>query len=335
MLQGGRRPQTACPPIQDMSALMLKRLNLVLPITLLYGLLLYVIIWVPGFEALPFLSGIFLMPMAIGSITCALNDPDGVKPLRNSVEKSWLGLLLLTLIVMIFFHEGVICVVMITPIYLPFSAFGCWITRYWVSRPSRRNTTLSIALLPLLALPLEGKIAWPDYFGEVTSVIEISASPEIIWAHTVEIPNLDPSALPWTFSHKVLQVPQPLDARMEGAGVGAVRYLTWTKDVHFREVITLWDENRRLGWDFGFDPDSIPPTIDRHIRVDSDYLHLARGEYVLEPLVDGRTRLRLTTRYRISTMMNPYLALWGRLFLDDFHSVVLDQVKERSEKAAG
>ncbi|MDF3608479.1 hypothetical protein PE067_21450 [Paracoccus sp. DMF-8] len=316
------------------AAPLLARLKLVVPILLIYGLLLYAIIWQPYRGFLPALSGMVLLPMAIGSLSAALLDPQARRPLFDSILLSWGAFAVLFVVLAVLAGEGVICMVMVTPIYLPASALGCWVTRLWVTRQARRNTVSMFAALPLLALPLDAMVAWPDHLGSVTTVIEIAAPAHVIWDHTVEIPDIDASRLPWTFSHGVLQVPQPLDARIEGQGKGAVRHLTWTKGVTFREIITEWDLNRRLVWDFGFDPQSIPPGIDDHIRVDSPYLKLASGEYVLEPLDDQRTRLVLTTRYRVSTPLNSYLKIWSHVFLNDFHSVVLHEIRLRSEQAA-
>ena len=128
--------------------------------------------------------------------------------------------------------------------------------------------------------------------------------------------------------------PRPLDARLDRHGPGATRYLTWTSGVHFREHITEWDQNRRLGWTFGFDPDSIPAEIDSHLRPDAEESKLLRGEYVLEPLPGGRTRLLLTTHYEVSLPLNGYGRWWADRLLGDFHSVVLDVVKQRAETAA-
>ncbi len=186
-------------------------------------------------------------------------------------------------------------------------------------------------MLPLLLAPLETYFTYEMVDDQFTSVIEIDASPADIWAETIEIRNIAPPERQRTFSHDVVGVPKPVDARMEGQGVGAVRQLQWTDGVRFQEVVTAWDENRRLAWDFRFGPDSIPDHVEAHIDVDSSYLKLARGEYVLEPLADGRSRLTLTTHYRIATPINAYCKLWGRIFLNDFHSTVLKVIKTRVE----
>ncbi len=74
--------------------------------------------------------------------------------------------------------------------------------------------------------------------------------------------------------------------------------------------------------------------MEAHIKVDSTYLKLAQGDYRLEPLTNGHTRLTLTTHYQIATPIDFYCDLWGKLFLNDFHGVVLKVIRDRSEKVA-
>jgi len=223
---------------------------------------------------------------------------------------------------------------MAAPFFMVFSALGSAVT-LWIIRQfrSRRSTTLVIAL-PLLVLPAELQMSYTPRDAPVTTDVEIAAPPEVVWQQTVEIRNVRPDELSWTFSHGILGVPQPVDARLEGEGVGAVRQLQWTRGVNFQEIVTQWEENRLLAWDFRFGPGSIPPEVEAHIKVDSTYLKLAQGDYRLEPLADGHTRLTLTTRYRIATPIDFYCDLWGKLFLNDFHGVVLKVIRDRSEKIA-
>lgn len=309
------------------------RLKLVVPIVVAYGLLIYALVWLPHFDGLPLIAGLILMPMAMGSLTAALYDPEAKQSFGKTFNAILVILLVFTLLTVVLFAEGIICIAMALPIFLPAAALGAYLTRIWVESRQRRNTTISLALLPLLVLPLDWAIAWPNHLGEVTSTIVIAAPADVVWDHTINIPDLDPSGLKWTVSHNILHLPQPLDARMKGEGVGAVRYLKWHQGIHFREIVTEWDQDRHLAWTFGFDPDSIPPTIDAHINVNGPNLSLVSGNYTLEPQPNGTTRLTLTTRYRVATPMNSYLNLWGYLLLNDFHTVVLDEIDRRATSA--
>ncbi|WP_433760790.1 SRPBCC family protein [Brucella anthropi] len=323
-----KSPETASPDSSE-------RLAVAVPIAFVYGLLLYVMIWSGQYaDAMPVIAGLMLLPMAVASLASSLSDPRAQKSLWRHVRMGWAIIAGLVVISMVFFHEAGICVAMAAPFFMVFSALGSTVT-LWIIRQfrSRRTTTLVIAL-PLLVLPAELQMSYTPHDGAVTTVIEIAAPPEVVWQQTVEIRNVRPDELSWTFSHGVLGVPQPVDARLNGTGVGAVRDLQWTHGVNFQEIVTQWEENRFLAWDFRFGPGSIPPEVEAHIKVDSTYLKLAQGDYRLEPLTNGHTRLTLTTHYQIATPIDFYCDLWGKLFLNDFHGVVLKVIRDRSEKIA-
>ncbi|OJY78590.1 MULTISPECIES: hypothetical protein [unclassified Rhizobium] len=303
---------------------------------LVYGLLLYIVIWASDYwDALPFFAGLIFMPMAIASVGSCILDPRAKSKLWHHVRVIWMIIAILIVLTIIFFNEAGMCVVMAAPFFMGFSALGSALTLVTIRFfRSRRSSTLVIAL-PLIVLPMEPHISYEPHEGSVTTTIDIAAPPDLVWNQTIEIPNVRPEELSWTFSHNLLGLPQPVDARLDSRGVDGVRQLQWTRGIRFQEIITHWDENRSLAWKFHFAPDAIPAAVEAHIKVDSAYLKLTGGAYDLQPLPGGRTRLTLTTRYRIATPINIYCDFWGKVFLNDFHSVVLKVIRDRSEKIAG
>lgn len=302
---------------------------------LVYGLIIYLMVWSGDREVLPAISGLILMPMGIASVMTVLADPRGQGSIWRHICIGWAIIAALVLLSVVLFQEGGICVVMAMPVFLVASAAGSALAtlalRAW---RSPRGASL-LVVLPLIGLPIEPMLPAPELDGRVTSVIEIAAPPQQVWRHTVEIPRIAPQELKRTFSHSIAGIPQPVDARLEGHGVGAVRHLRWSRGVTFQEIVTGWEENRALSWTFRFGPESIPRAIEAHIRLDRAYLKIADGAYRLEPLPGGRTRLTLTTQYRIATPINAYCDWWGQIFLNDFHGVVLEVIRARAEKAAG
>lgn len=313
----------------------LERLRIAVPVAIAYGLLLYVVIW-RGYhmDSMPLIAGLILLPMAVASLASSLSDPRAEKRLWRHVRMSWMIIAGLVVLSVIVFREGGICVAMAAPCFAISSAFGSWLTLWLIRRLRAPRSTALVVVLPLIVFPAEHYFTYAPHDGSVMSVIDIAAPPDVVWRQTVEIRNVRRDELSWTFSHGIVGVPQPVDARMEGEGVGAVRELQWTRGVRFQEIVTRWEKDRLLAWDFRFGPHSIPPAIEAHIKVDSSYLKIANGDYRLEPLPGGGTRLTLTTRYRIATPINFYCDLWGRLFLNDFHGVVLKVIRDRSERVA-
>jgi hypothetical protein len=231
-------------------------------------------------------------------------------------------------------REGGVCMIMAAPLFYAAGLAGAALARVFLRMRGGRALCLTLVVLPLVALPSERGAHYPTRQAEVITVVKIAAPPETVWRHTVSIPEIDPRALPATFSHAVAGAPRPVRAILDGHGVGAVRKLTWTNGVHFEEHVTRWTADRALAWDFRFGPDSIPVAVERHIDVQSQYLNLESGDYQLEPLAGGRTRLTLRTRYRLTTPINGYCKMWGDIFLNDFHRVVLAIIRQRAEADA-
>lgn len=309
------------------------RLKLGIGLAVIYGLILYLIFWTDH-GAIIFLSGLVLTPMAIASIFSAAADPLGQASVFKHMKYVLFVMLALLALSIIFFKEGGICVVMAAPFMLVGGILGSTITVKMLRNRHMKAGPPLMIVLPLLMGVVEPHLDYKTVQEQVVSVVEIDAPPSVVWAQTVEIRNIDKSELKPTFSHAIVGTPKPLDARMEGYGVGAVRQLEWTQGVTFEEVVTEWQPDRKLAWDFRFTQASIPDHVEAHIDVDSGYLKIANGDYVLEALADNRTRLTLTTRYQMATPINIYCKLWGKVFFNDFHNTVLKVVKDRSERLA-
>ena len=86
-----------------------------------------------------------------------------------------------------------------------------------------------------------------DTTPEVTSVvssIEIDAPPDVVWKHLIEFPPIpEPDELLFKTG-----IAYPINARIEGTGVGAIRHCNFTTG-SFVEPITIWDAPRLLRFD--------------------------------------------------------------------------------------
>ena len=86
-------------------------------------------------------------------------------------------------------------------------------------------------------------------------------------------------------------------------------------------------------------PDAHRPQIhpDRsgyeHVTVGGKFFDVLYGEYRLEPLSNGGTRLHLLSRHRVSTDFNWYAHLWTDAVMSDLQQRILLVVKNRSELA--
>ncbi len=295
-----------------------------------YGLILYVLGFF--FQTEYFNQGFFvslvLPPLCLGAMAQTVFDP-------AREQNHWrillyaLGLTALMLAILWLLKvETLICIVMLLPIIIPLEMVGVVLARSYLGQ---NKTTMNAALflLPLLALPAERFVTYPQSASVVTSEIIIDAPADVVWGHTVVIPTIQEHERIWTLSHMLLGAPQPVSAEVDGNQ----RQLKWTKGVRFQETITERVQNVRLAWDFSFnDPESLA-SFDPHVSPNSETLRVANGFYQLSATEDGRTLVQLETHYTVRSPFNSYLNWWGHLFLNDFQNSVLAVIKSRSEGA--
>lgn len=228
--------------------------------------------------------------------------------------------------------EGAICILMAVPILFPIGLMGAILGRSIVietSRPHResRGMMWCVAGLPVLAA-IEGMFA-PDPTFSVTSIIDIQAPAETVWQQVVAFPEITAEPA-WFFRSGIAA---PLRARIEGSGVGAIRYCEFTTGT-FVEPITVWEENRQLAFDVTEQPEPMfeltpyrhihPPHLDGAFRS-------TRGEFRLQPLPGGGTRLTGTTWYELKMHPQMYWTLWSDELVHQIHFRVLNHIREVAE----
>ncbi|MGH7150622.1 MAG: hypothetical protein ACREIU_07990, partial [Planctomycetota bacterium] len=130
-----------------------------------------------------------------------------------------------------------------------------------------------------------------------------------------------------------LGVAAPIGARIEGEGVGAIRRCIFTTG-EFVEPIEVWAPGRELAFSVVAQPDPMreltlwrgprPPHLD-------GYLESTRGQFLLEPLPGGRTRVIGRTWYRTNMVPEAYWRLWADRIIEAIHLRVLRHVASLAE----
>ena len=165
--------------------------------------------------------------------------------------------------------------------------------------------------------------------GEI-NVIDIKAAPDVIWNNIASVRAIRQKRLA-SWSHRI-GFPNPVEATLSHEGVGGVRHATFTGGLYFLEKVNVWEPERRLGFTIAAQTDLIPPTtLDEHVRVGGPYFDALRGEYRLEPLGNGTTRLHLSSRHRISTDFNWYAHLWSDAVMFNLQKRILVVIRQRCE----
>ncbi len=239
-----------------------------------------------------------------------------------AVSVGGLGLLLFAL-------EGLICVAMAVPLMLPLGGLGGLMGKAIAESTRRPGSELLAALTLLPVWALAESYSTGTARHEVITSVEINAPPAVVWQHVIGFPDLPPPS-EWYFRWGIAC---PERARIEGQGVGAIRYCEFSTGT-FVEPITHWEPGRRLAFDVTDQP---APMVElspyRHIHPPhlDGYLRSNRGEFRLIALPQGRTRLEGSTWYELDMFPQTYWTLWSDFLIHRIHERVLLHVKRLSE----
>ena len=237
--------------------------------------------------------------------------------------------------------EGIGCLIMLMPLALPIATLGAACGYAIQTRPGRRygeTNTLWATTLTLPALIIaEARMpphAPPELFA-VTTVVEIDAPPEKVWPNVIEFGEITAPPAEMLFRAGVAY---PLRARIEGRGVGAVRYCEFSTGA-FVEPIEVWDEPRLLKFAVTQNPPPMrewspwkirPPHLD-------NFLVSHGGQFRLIELPGGggssgkRTRLEGTTWYEHRMQPAGYWRLWSDWIIHRIHLRVLNHISACAE----
>jgi len=242
------------------------------------------------------------------------------------------GLACLSLVA--FAREGAICIVMALPLTLPLAILGA-LVGYAVQRGRRGGAVMPPALCSVaLVLPgimgVEAAVDPQPSVRPVTTSVVVDAPPEVVWRHVVAFPRL-PAPREAVFRAGIAY---PIGARIEGRGVGAIRRCRFSTG-DFVEPITVWDAPNRLAFSVARQPPpmkELSPYGDVHPPHLDGFLRSRRGEFALQRLPGGRTRLTGTTWYENRMWPETYWRGWSDALIHRIHLRVLRHVRALSER---
>ncbi len=283
------------------------------------------IYWEGSYGAVMFLGG----PLMMGATAAYVDNRHYSRGFGSAFALGAVTICFGLLAFMLFALEGAVCLVMAAPLMVPLGAVGGLLGKAIADRVSagRHQLMAAVALAPLAA-GWEARVApSPEY--AVVSSVEIDAPSETVWKNVVAFPEL-PAERPWYFRWGISC---PERARIEGHGVGAVRYCEFTTGA-FVEPITRWDQPRWLAFDVVEQPDPMfelsfhehvhPPHLD-------GYLRSTHGEFRLIALPTGGTRLVGSTWYRLRMYPAWYWTGWSDGLIHRIHERVLEHIKRLAE----
>lgn len=298
-----------------------------------YGLLLH-FSFEQKVQMLQIVSTVFLLiaPFCVGAVTVLASARGAPMPLGRAQAIAALSMLLFLLGLFVLMFEGIICLVLISPVFFAASAVGALIAALVNNHWHRPGTLHCFIVLPFLLGPLESILPPADSVQLVSSTILIQATPEEVFDQLANVQQIKPDELGFSLMH-LIGLPRPIAADMSGSGVDAVRTSRWEKAVAFEERITVWQRPTAMHYAFHIPPGGIPrDALDRHVEMGGEYFTVVDGGYDLRPTSEG-TELRLSTRFENKSRLQLYGNLWGKMVLADFHRSILGLMKHRAERA--
>ena len=225
--------------------------------------------------------------------------------------------------------EGLICIVMALPIALPLGVLGaCLVYRAASSRAATGGGLLMMLVLAPASLTWDAQARPP--LLEVHTAIAIAASPEQVWKNLVAFSEL-PEPQEWYFRAGIAY---PIRARIEGSGVGAIRYCEFSTGP-FVEPIEVWDELRLLRFRVTENPAPMhewspyAKVLPKHLH---GYLISKQGQFRLTRLPNNRTMLEGTTWYQHGLWPAEYWRWWSDAIIHRIHLRVMNQIRTLAEE---
>ena len=276
-------------------------------------------------------SFIYLSPLLVGAVTVYVAELQQRRTWGYYLWAPFVANVLYVLGTMVIMLEGLVCALLIVPLFGAMGALGglimgavCRMT-HWP-----RQTLYSLGALPLLLGGLEQYTPLPERVHAVEHVRLVAATPEQVWHQLENARDIQPQEVGDAWMYRI-GVPLPTAGVTEHRPEGAVRHVTMGNGIHFDQIATEWLPNRRVHWIYRFVEDSFPPhALDDHVRIGGDYFDLIDTDYSLTPRGEA-TELRIRMSYRVSTRFNWYAQPLAHWLIGNFEQVILRFYATRAE----
>lgn len=271
-------------------------------------------------------------PFAVSIIAPILYSYKKKRSHLQCIQAAFLALFFTGLAALLIHIEGIVCLIMATPLIAVVAVIGGSIA-YRIQGGGTKSEVPKIAgslsvLLPLMALWETGSPSTPPTYKVSTSV-KVKAAPSDVWYRVVSFP---PMEKPTEFMFRA-GIAYPTHATITGTGCGAVRHCVFNTGT-FVEPITVYDKPRLLRFNVTSQArpmNELSPYGDLHPPHLNGYMMSKQGQFLIGQAAPEGTDLQGTTWYQ--NRMEPYF--YWRFFSDaiihKIHERVLAHVKTVSE----
>jgi len=271
------------------------------------------------------------LPILVGFLSAFCTSFRRPVSLANAYGHAVISLLILGGFIIVFALDGLICLLMALPLTLVLALIGVVLGRA-VGSSCGRGVRSVIPLLLLLLFPclvaFDSHTKPEPIVRSVTTSVVVSAPIERVWDVVVAFPRI--TKLPEGIFR--FGIAYPMEAHIEGSGVGAIRYCTFSTG-SFVEPITQWQPPSLLAFNVISNP---PPMKELSIYANIEARHLQgymvskHGQFSLMQR-DGKVVLEGTTWYTHSLAPQWY---WGPIsdqIIHRIHLRVLNHIQEAAE----
>lgn len=237
---------------------------------------------------------------------------------RKALAYSCYNVFIVIILSSIFLQEGVICLVIVSPLIFCFVITGASIGRAMFKR---NNNTMNISFVSLLlfAFVIDSK-ATHYYENEVSDTIIVNATPDKVWKNVVSFKRIEEPNKYWLFR---IGMPSPIESTVEGNYKGAGRKCIFSNGYVFGERIATYQPNEDLTFDIINQPRD--PEIMGHIDI-------LKGQFLLKDNGNGTTTLTGNSWYKLYVFPVWYYDIWAQSITRNVHLRVMEHIKELSEK---
>jgi hypothetical protein len=271
-----------------------------------------------------------LVPFVIGFHAAVALSYKRAITLGDALVISSLALLLFGGVLLAVAVEGAICLMMAAPLALPVALLGGALGYAMRHQPAVRNPALFLLLAGLT--PFGGTAEHAFHLRAelypVTTSIDLPDSPERVWRTVLQPAKLGPPHDPLLRAG----VAYPLASHIEGSGSAATRYCDFSTG-KLVEPVLIWRDLEQLRFTVVSNPlpmEEWTPYAHLHPPHLDGFLVSRQGEFRLEPLPGGGTRLYATTWYQHHLWPAQYWKIWSDHIIHQVHSMVLQNIAERA-----
>eukprot|EP01133_Synstelium_polycarpum_P011769 gene11769-13729_t len=217
----------------------------------------------------------------------------------------------------VFLREGVICLIIVSPLILTFIITGAFLGQRMFKK---NNQKLNVSIISLLFVVfIADSLSSHDHVNMVSDEIIVKASPEKIWKNVVAFEKIKQKDQFWLFR---VGMPSPMQTTVEGYHQGAGRKCIFSNGYTFDEKIVTYKPNEDLTFRITGQP--LDPEIMGHIDIQ-------QGQFLLKDNGNGTTTLTGNSWYKLHVFPLWYYDLWAESITRNVHLRVMEHIKQLSE----